>query len=475
MKNSKANEVVKKFKTWILQFTYNYQVAICVVFALVGFIFSVLLLTNRNGVIYKDKRNTPYGEIYIKDKKKLLLGLLEKRADSLTLAVNEERRKLTALNPKSLDSIKIVNTISGLNKVIAKTVLEHNSINYGLADTAKRIYTQYIFPDRLEYLKALKSDKWNGDTIITICVKAQIIDTSKILKSPINYTTELPLKQNKRSNLMDFITDYPQFGLWIVLTIAQMMLWFLLFPLLTGNLLDLRLKLGIYFCIDEKKIIKNSIVPFVFIAVFIYAFYQLLADSRVIADNYFFTNYNKRFRWYALFGYLLAIYCFGTFITITRQVTDMDELAKKNLVDRTAPDLNDKYLSLKGAFDNSFLASAIVLSFLVIWVGVTVNAVNSIESIKFYSLVSGKVLIPEDFIYLMGLLHTIVLLSFYIPAKLKFDSIAITKQGDPNKINDTTGKKIFNVLTENLGTILVTTSPIIASFIQNLLKVFTSN
>jgi hypothetical protein len=460
-----------KFRNRLSDFIYDYQMPICVAFALLGFLVSIVILNPTYETTKDSKKNTPYGEIIIDNKTKLVLELLEKRSAGLAKAIIEAKASTTSKPiPTGPILAAIEKRIGVLQKVLRKTKDEITGLEFGSTGNNLTYYKTYIFPDRRALLNTLNLDSWTRNPEQIKQVEAQIIDTSTVLGQPIMETTCLKLKLNKRPFLISFITDYPEFGIWIILTIAQMMLWFLLFPLLTGNIKDLKLKLGQYYSITTDSILKNLIVPAAFVALFVLVFYRILADNTVIYDNYFFSGFNERFFYYALVGYALAIYCFGTFLTLIRQVTDMDEKARIRNLDRKNSTLNDKYLALKEAFDNSFLASAVVLSFLVLWVGVTINAVNNTEAIKFYGTVSGKPLIPQDFIYLMGLLHTMVLLSFYIPAKLKFNSISLTKQEDAATANSTPTRKIFRLLAENLGTLLVTTSPLIASLIQKLLE-----
>jgi len=464
----------KEHSTWdgirivIADFMYDYQIAICVAFALIGFWVSISII-NPKGAISKDGTNiTPYGEIIIENSKELVSSLLKKRSAALTVAITRDEKVVKAgKNPNDGKIKEIVKRITILQTDLKQTQAEIKALDYGLVDKNPSYFYTYIFPDRQAFLNTLQMDSWAKHPTKVKLVRAQLIDPYAGLGEPYRESVYLKLKQNKREFLMNFVTDYPLFGIWIILTIAQMMLWFMLFPLLTGNIRDLKLKLGEFYCITVGSVLKNLIVPVAFITSSVVVLDRILADSTVIYDNYFMSGYNDKFRSYALVGYAIATYCFGTFLTLIRQVTDMDEKVKGKL-DRKDPVLNDKYLALKEAFDNSFLASAIILSFLVLWVGITINAINSTEAIKFYGIVTGKPLIPEDFIYLMGLFHTVILLSFYIPAKLKFNSLSLTKQEDTATTGSSSPRKIFTLLAENLATLLVTTSPLLASLIQKL-------
>lgn len=459
-----------KLKAGFYKFIYKFQISICIGFGMLGFIVAALLFTVGNGQTRGKKHYTGYGEILIDNKKLLIEELIAKRIsllDSSLVLASVILKKDSASKDKKNDVI-------ALEVAIKKSRRELDSVRYNSVDTSLTSYTKYIFPNKNEYIKALDSP-WRTDGSEVKIVPATMVDSYELISKEIRheqrqlYPVELKLIQNKRTSLLGFISDYPQFGLWLVLTISQMMMWFLLIPLLTGNLLNLSKKLGEYYKISLIGILQRMIIPFLFISIFCIYFYGVLADRHVISDNYFLQNYNSRLIIYAFFGYGTAIYCFGTYLSLASQVSTLDSNTRGALRSADAT-LNDQYLSLKAAFDNSFLASALILSFYVLWTGVSIHAVNNTEAIKFYNQMTGKPMIPEDFVYLMGLIHTCILLIFYLPVKLKFNSLPITKDPNASPSDGTTIKTVFSTLREGLSTILVTASPLLASLIQKALE-----
>jgi hypothetical protein len=105
-----------------------------------------------------------------------------------------------------------------------------------------------------------------------------------------------------------------------------------------------------------------------------------------------------------------------------------------------------------------------------------VNAVNGLEVFRFYTLLSGKYFIPNDFVYLQGLLHTLILLIFYIPAKFKFNNLTTEycSSGESNDIG-LKSKTVFAALADSMGPIFITVSPLLASIIHSLLNLITKN
>ncbi|PWS28588.1 hypothetical protein DHW03_01675 [Pedobacter yonginense] len=446
-----------------MKFIYKNQINICIAFGLLGFFFSVLLLTKHNGVeISGGKRNSPYGEIYLSNKDSLVRMVLCQRISKLKAELNKYEKTDLSKNAEAKKYVEEARL------AIKNTYVEINTLSYGNSGKDLKTYSKYLYPDKKAYLSALNDASWKNDDKYSIAVPLIILDDCKLLTDyPAKYTGQkLLLKQHKRALLMSFIDDYPQFGLWIVLSIAQMTLWFLMLPLLTGNVLNLQNKLPAANGIGINGILKSLTIPVLAFVVFAYCFYLRLADDYVINDNHFFQNYNSRLEYYATTGYLVSAYCFATYIFLSRQI----DLLNQNFISPgtlLVQNINDGYLALKKAFDNAFLASAIILSLMVLWVGITINAVNSTESMAFFSLMNAKPGISNDFTYLMGLLHSCLLLIFYLPVKLKFDSLEITQ---PQSGAGSPVKTVFSSLAESLKTLLITASPILAGFAQELFK-----
>ena len=444
------------------EFIHRFQIPICIFFGMAGFVYSIVLLAYSG-----DSGFTPYGEIVIKNKVQIVDSLLDRRM----AALKDTIKKLNAKKPVTeADKVELPKSSKMAAQILKNTLAEKYALDYGKTDTGMAIFNQYLFPDRKVYLDTIHSVCWDLKPKMEAPIRGFAIDTCRFFSEvPIKYPVTFRLAQNKRRAIMDFVTDYPQFGLWIVVTIAQMTLWFLLFPLLTGNVLSLQSKFKKSYQISISGILTNSIVPLLFIAVFLFCFYVILADNLVVRDEYFLTGFNTRMFWYAFPGYLVATYGFGSYISIARQVDKIDKTpARASIVEVPSTNVNELYSSLKKAFDNAFLASAIILSLFVVWSSVNFNALNSLETIRFYKGLSGRTLIPGDFIYLMGLLHTCILLIFYLPVKLKFNSLDITKTAGAPDPNDSALKRLFGTLSDSLGTIMVTTSPMIASLVHTI-------
>jgi len=213
----------------------------------------------------------------------------------------------------------------------------------------------------------------------------------------------------------------------------------------------------------------SCILPFLFTTLFVILFYVFLIDNHIIKDHQLLKQFNLRMRIYGIVGYLAAIGCFGMYLLMSMVLDQLDKKAEEENR-RLATDtlLQDEFSLLKTTFDNSFLITAVVLSVFVLWVGIMFTAVNHTEAMSFYKIYSGKDFLSYDFVFLVGAMHTMILLLFYIPVKLRFNSKQLAVD---NKITPgTKGGKLLGNLYNGLVTVLLTASPLLTSLLQKLVS-----
>lgn len=474
---------LKQLINWskFLDWCYENQITVCIGCGLIGFLIAIVLL------FASTSKYSPYGTFVFHKKDTVISAMLDRRikvindlkgrrqksADSLQKLINDT----PTTNQKLIwatDLIKASTDVSKLNSYYWLTQREKIWLQSRNTDTAMAYYSRYLQVDKHRLVTEINAKAWIGDTARFVAIPASVSDTCRCLpNSPVTVKTTLMLKQDKRDSLLDWISDYPAFGFWLVLGIAQLMLWFILIPMLAGNLLSLKTKLGNNYSLTLKQRWINALVPILVLGIFCLVFYQVMVDRFIITDGYFLNHFKWRMIIYGGIGYAVAAFCFYNFLTLANQFDSvntmfMNVLATPSTNNSTAL---DKYQSLNNAFNNAFICSAAVLSMFVFSEGVLINAVNGTEVIRFYQQINGQPLIPADFVYLMGLLHTCILLLFYIPVKLKFSTLAVTQPATQVAAGAPV-KNMFSTLFSSLGTILVTASPLIAGFVQSLLKVF---
>ena len=215
----------------------------------------------------------------------------------------------------------------------------------------------------------------------------------------------------------------------------------------------------------------SYIIPLVIVSLFVgILYFFILRGKPIITEAYFLDNYKPRMLLYGIAGYLATIICFGSFLFLANKL----ELLNDNRQTSSTPEAlyieAKSYETLKSSFDFTFLLTAAILSAFVLWAGLLFNAVNSIDAMRAYSFYSGRPFLNYDFVYLIGLMHTLLLMVFYIPVKLQFNALEITKEQKALERNELGGKKYLKSVWESLSAILVTTSPLITTILQKFIS-----
>jgi len=465
--------------------------------------------------------NRPYGEIYLSNKVELVDTILSLRSGRLknnitsfrssltsllrTQLVGKTGRKDTALMSTLLikqvytDSLKqLQRKIDLASMLLRKTMTEKDNLDYGNSDTSIAYFSKYLLVGRHDFLDSLTVQEWrlNKDTLVEKRIFVTLADTCKsLIDTPLIIRGELVLTKHKHESNISFFSDYPQFGLWIIFSMAQVVLWTMIVPLIVAKITRLNTLLSdrpdSQKPIGRLRVLGNTWVPILLLLTFVLVFYYWMIDRRVITDNYFLRFYTRRTFVFSLIGYGVASFCFGIFITLSNTLDDLNRAAPSfvemnNMVQGDQNQMSEKsslylrrYQALKSAFDNSFFCSALILSFSVLWLGILVSALNGTEAFRFYFYLSGNNVLPNDFVYLLGLMNTVILLIFYIPVRLKFSSLSISKLPEASASGGVGGSSnsnsIFKGLSDTLGPLIVTSSPLLASLVHTIFSVFVKN
>jgi len=377
-------------------------------------------------------------------------------------------RKETSQTPSS-DSATLL-------KVIAATVNDSAAYTCGNADTSLAWFARRFVIHRDSLYKALADPGWEDPLFVKNLCFTYIDSTSALYRLPVSFPEEFHLRRQSFPNLMDYFSGHPISALWLVISIAQMTLWFLVIPLLYGMLITLNSRLSG----TPKSLINlqnwglSSITPFVFFLLFGILFYGFIIDSTLVRDHYLLKSFNYKIKIYAIVGYVATAACFGVFLLTSMA---LDQLAKdaqdnnKKLADDNT--LKKEFQALKQTFRVSFMITAFILSFFVLWMGVLFHAVNDTELMRLYNIYAHKDFLSYDNVYLVGAVHSLILLLFYVPVMLKFNSTQLAD--DDKSTTDTGSPRILNSLYKSIITLLVTASPLIAGLLQQLLSGLSGN
>lgn len=206
-------------------------------------------------------------------------------------------------------------------------------------------------------------------------------------------------------------------------------------------------------------------LPVVVVVIFIYCFHEIIVDEYVIKDSYFFAGFNSAMTFFGVVGYTAAIFTFGIYLFLANKLKLFSQQSEGLVLAENDP-LKTEYLTLKTGFNRTFLCSAIILSVFVFWEGLLFNAINGMEGFQFYRLISNKPFLSSDFVLLVGLFNSLILLVFYVPVHLQFKNLDVTQQAAA-EANPSVWKTIY----ETISVILLTGSPIITSYLQKLLDI----
>lgn len=292
-----------------------------------------------------------------------------------------------------------------------------------------------------------------------------LIDSSSLIlgASKPDSIVIVKIKSKRAATTMKFVSRYSGFGLWLFISCAQMTIWFLLAALVFA-------KAAAFNAFATNRFAWKLLISISVVSLFCLTFFKFLTDDLVVRDSFFLQQFSFRMYVYAFPGYLLVGICFAIFLFSA----DLFNSQKKgglmreeliNVVDNKNLK-SDKYQEIESLFDAAFVSCSIVLSVFVLWCGVLFYSINSTDIMKIYEQISGRPFLNPDLVYLIGLFHTLLLIIFYIPVRLKFISLRVVKdvaQGEQFKqIN------IAGILSEFLPKILVTASPVLMSLFQNI-------
>jgi len=227
---------------------------------------------------------------------------------------------------------------------------------------------------------------------------------------------------------------------------------------------------------------------------------RYIADERYFMDSILFLTFA-----YGLAGYFVAILCFGGYLYIAdlihqlqaayrHGISRLTELIKTKQAEagndkeklaaieedaqvkeqRSANErIKDNYKQAKKYFNVLVWMAALVLSVAVLWTGSLFSSINSMDVFIYYRSLTNSNYLSGDFVYLYGGLHTILLLIYVLPVKFKIYNMNMTipeLESGNGEGGAKQAKTVLSGVVTTLGNILLVTSPVLASFIENIIK-----
>ena len=321
-------------------------------------------------------------------------------------------------------------------------------------------------------LKRIRLDRFNMQELNTIGK-----DSLLLFQQPVNVVfsdSSLVSKQISKKIVLKmkaydsdrFFMKYPAFGYLMLSFIIQCMLYALLIPVLLYTICSSNN--------TEKVMIIWKIVYIILIAVVCIIFYFSFLTNKNEADNIarselFMQSLHDIFNVINILGYITASLCLAgilfSFISaknIMSQKVDADKIVLLKRVDTN--------------FKTCFFLAAMILTIAVVTSGQFYTALNTLDFVKVYNATIGYDYFRIEIIYLYGILHTFLLLLFYIPVQLQLNETRLyLLAGLPasaDQLKDLANKSLEPVsLMKKILDILVASSPLIAAFAKSLLDV----
>jgi hypothetical protein len=414
-------------------------------------------------------------------------SLLEKREKRLYFAfVNiDSSLKLAAKNKETEKAKELAAQLPTLRTQLENTIkerMQNDSLN---TDSILRYHLAYLYinADTLyNKLQKRQSDsliakqgQWPSDSA-SFFLPALIRDTVLLPGDTCNQPRTVNIRgwYQQENSMFTFFSKNPSFALWLLLTLIQGVIWLVAITMISQQnpqqpninpnpILDkLRQALGF---LKSHDFILSALVT----TLFCICVYWIIVDTYSLPDHLFINQFNNRVFLYAIPGYLAATLCFTACLRILAPLQKVNTLNISNQ-QLSSPELETKQKQLK-----AFLTlSVIILCFFVFWLSSLFNSINSLHTLKTYTIVARSPFLPYDFVYLMGLAHSMLLGMFYIPVQLKVRQMRLAAENAaPEAVRDQQKVQWWKKVLPNIVELLVPVAPFLTAIIKGLLDAFT--
>lgn len=307
-------------------------------------------------------------------------------------------------------------------------------------------------------------------------------DTAFLQQSAIE--DNVPLKVVSFPSDVDFFTKYPGFAIWVLFIVSYMATLMIVLAIgyFTRQNQPHQLQEFSNEKLRRKRFRKRLLLVGILMALFAFIIFKVFYDGSIAKDVYLLPWLRVRILLLGVVAYSVTALCFAGFIDVAASLDWLNARYRDCLL-RDGVDglkaekekITDTYRILQGNFNNYFYCTAVVLSFLIFCTGALYTAINSMDILKKLHHDLGYSPVRYDFVYVYGGIHTILILLFYIPVRLRFTSFrndfaellpaetaaAGTDQGVMGKIAAPV-KKVTGLL--------VAASPILATLVQSLFE-----
>ncbi|HYF30511.1 MAG TPA: hypothetical protein VD993_05295 [Chitinophagaceae bacterium] len=432
----------------------NNQIELLILAGFLGFIIGGILLFGRD-IVQKGKESVFHEVKY--DPRHVLNELIK-----------QERTLLQ----NATDSTSIA-TLRELDTLHNTMLVSSDSAFY------KRINNQLVIhldPSELDTLRFDSSMRSKQDTTRfaqTTPIHWIFRDTELLPADTLSGSIGLPITYFPSD--VDFFVKYPGFAFWALFILSLLVTLFIVLAICRYITTDVKAR--VISCMPELRT-KGNYLKHYFITLMILGAFTVVAlltyyDGSIVKDIYFLPGLRSKIIVLVAIGYLVTSFCFCGFIHSASYIDRMESIYTST--DETGKEQMAKcYAVLKSHFNTFFICTAILLSFLVFCTGSLYSAINEMEFIRKLKHDMGYSPVRQDFVYVYGGLHTLLILMFYIPVRLQFTSFEKefktvvstdgAAQAQDKKLNTTLANPF-----KKMADVIIAGSPILVSFVQALL------
>ena len=471
---------------------YNSTNWILVTFGICGFIVSIFLLFGMPGCngnrFHEININVKYADSVARGQLTTLLERHKKDTCALlstkSAAATRDEKEIVRLN-RHCDS---------LDELTTRLKTETQSLQYNNKDTLRGLIPR-LGLHRNDLLAVLNPSRDHNTTLTYHYIAPEY--SKEQMAIPVRVTSE------DFETTQEFITKYPNYAFWLFLGMIFMVMCFLMIPICIAIYRSVNLQLKSLEL--DHRYWRNFWLASAGTVIFCFVVYQGLIDRYIADDRYFMQSIMFLTVAYGVVGYFVAILCFGGFLYIadlihqlqaayreginkltalvkTKQTEAGNDKEKLAVIEEDAQvkeqrsaneRIKDSYKQAKKYFNVLVWMAALVLSVAVLWTGSLFSSINSMDVFVYYRSLTNSNYLSGDFVYLYGGLHTILLLIYVLPVKFKIYNMNMTipeLESGNGEGGTKQAKTVLSGVVTTLGNILLVTSPVLASFIENIIK-----
>ena len=372
--------------------------------------------------------------------------------------------------PYAGEPAKVYHEVLATPKVLLAGIKESAQDGAAKANLQARLEDLSIYSDSAAHEKYIRGKFYfapgnydnlqldNKAGVLKDSIGFRYLDTA-ISKNVLAGKLQLPVKYYATES---FFGKYKPFGVWAVLIVIQLMLYFFLVPavvastFVTGNKSASPLKLN-----WKINLLNFTVIIFCFLLFFI----PVMWKPTTLQPAFFMQNIEETFGVANAIGYLIVSCILSQVIGIglvlrSRYYKESEQPEKIKVIDITEKRLNEL-----------FMLTAFILSLAVLATGSLFSGLNSLEFLRYVNASTGYTIFTNERLYTYGLIHSFIILLFFLPVKKMISDEKATFPVTATAAGQATGTSHILTPGRKLLELLVSASPFLTSIVQSLFTI----